>query len=228
MRIYCDMDDILCETAVSLCGLADRMFGKRIAYDAVRDFNLQKTFSLSDAEFRRFMDAAHAHEFLLGYAPTPGAVEGVRALVAAGHEIEIVTGRPAFTHRATRAWLDAAGLRDCPVTYVDKYGRPQPVDPSAPRTISLDQLLARHYDVAIDDSPVVLPALARWSDTRVLVFERPWNRAYALAPNMTRVRGWGEILKEALGISVGLRAPDSGVKRCEHGARSAECLQRAV
>ena len=195
MRISCDMDDILCETAVSLCGLADRMFGKRIAYDAVRDFNLQKTFSLSDAEFRRFMDAAHAHEFLLGYAPTPGAVEGVRALVAAGHEIEIVTGRPAFTHRATRAWLDAAGLGDCPVTYVDKYGRPQPVNPSAPRTISLDQLLARHYDVAIDDSPVVLPALARWSDTRVLVFERPWNRAYALAPNMTRVRGWGEILK---------------------------------
>ena len=34
--------------------------------------------------------------------------------------------------------------------------------------------------------------------------------------------------KEASGISVGLRAPDSGVKRCEHGARSAECLQRAV
>ena len=33
---------------------------------------------------------------------------------------------------------------------------------------------------------------------------------------------------EASGISVGLRAPDSGVKRCEHGARSAECLQRAV
>ena len=35
-------------------------------------------------------------------------------------------------------------------------------------------------------------------------------------------------LIEASGISVGLRAPDSGVKRCEHGARSAECLQRAV
>ena len=37
-----------------------------------------------------------------------------------------------------------------------------------------------------------------------------------------------ERIMEASGISVGLRAPDSGVKRCEHGARSAECLQRAV
>ena len=33
---------------------------------------------------------------------------------------------------------------------------------------------------------------------------------------------------EASCISVGLFDPDSGVKRCEHGARSAECLQRAA
>ena len=39
---------------------------------------------------------------------------------------------------------------------------------------------------------------------------------------------WATLEFEASGISVGLRAPDSGVKRCEHGARSAECLQRAV
>lgn len=189
------MDDILCETAVSLCGLACRMFGRRVAYDAVRDFNLQETFSLSDGQFRQFMDAAHEHDFLLAYAPTPGAAEGVKALVADGHEVEVVTGRPAFTHRATRAWLDAAGLKGVPVTYVDKYGRPQPIDPTAPGAISLGQLLARHYDVAIDDSPVVLPALARWTDTKVLVFDRPWNRAYALARNMARVGDWKELVR---------------------------------
>ena len=33
---------------------------------------------------------------------------------------------------------------------------------------------------------------------------------------------------EASCISVGLFDPDSGAKRCEHGARSAECLQRAA
>ena len=35
-------------------------------------------------------------------------------------------------------------------------------------------------------------------------------------------------LKEASCITVGLFDTDSGVKRCEHGARSAECLQRAA
>ena len=47
----------------------------------------------------------------------------------------------------------------------------------------------------------------------------------------TLAGGWvfkGADFKEASGISVGLRAPASGVKRCEHGARSAECLQHAM
>ena len=35
-------------------------------------------------------------------------------------------------------------------------------------------------------------------------------------------------INEASCITVGLFDTDSGVKRCEHGARSAECLQRAA
>lgn len=190
MRIYCDMDDILCETAVSLCDLAFRLFGKRVAYEDVRDFNLQKTFSLTNEEFRRFMDVAHASENILAYDPTPGALAGFEALTRAGHAVEIVTGRPAFTHPATRAWLDREGFGDYSVTYVDKYNRPQPVDPSCPRAVPLAEFMKRHYDVAIDDSPVILPTLAQWMDTRIVVFDRPWNRDFALAPNMTRVRGW--------------------------------------
>jgi len=194
MRIYCDMDDILCETAVSLCELAYRMFGKRVAYEDVRDFNLQKTFALSDDEMRRFMDVAHAPENIASYTPTPGALEGFKALAEAGHEVEVVTGRPAFTHPATRAWLDRAGFGDFPVTYVDKYNRPQPVDPTCPRAVPLAVFMKRQYDVAIDDSPVILPTLGQWKETRIVVFDRPWNRSFALMPNMRRVRCWRELV----------------------------------
>ena len=38
---------------------------------------------------------------------------------------------------------------------------------------------------------------------------------------------WEQIF-EASCITVGLFDTDSGVKRCEHGAQSAECLQRAA
>ena len=59
--------------------------------------------------------------------------------------------------------------------------------------VPMGELARRGYDVAIDDSPMVLPALASWPRTRVLVFDRPWNRAVALAPNMTRVHDWRDI-----------------------------------
>lgn len=191
------MDDILCETAATLAGLADRLFGTGVPYEKIRVFDLQEAFSLTDGQMRQFMEAAHARECLLSYPETKGAVAGLKALADAGHDVEIVTGRPASSHRATEEWLAAAGLGAFPVTYVNKYGRLFSRDGDAPEMVPLDELLKRHYDIAIDDSPLVLPALSAWKRTQVLVFDRPWNAAFRLAPNMRRVSGWDEILSFA-------------------------------
>ena len=40
MRIYVDMDAVLCETAASLCRLAERAFGRQVSYGQVFDFDL--------------------------------------------------------------------------------------------------------------------------------------------------------------------------------------------
>ena len=196
MRIYCDMDDILCETAATLCRVAAEKFGVRVRYEEVRNFDLQQTFGLTEDQMKDFMRAAHEPSCLLSYPETPGAVAELKSLVAAGHDVEIVTGRPATSHAATEAWLRAAGLGALPVTYVNKYGRRFSQDGDAPEMVPLADLLKRHYDVAIDDSPLILSALAAWTKTRVLVFDRPWNRDFALAPNMTRVKSWADILRE--------------------------------
>lgn len=197
MRIYCDMDDILCETAATLCRLAASTFGVRVRYEDVRNFDLQQTFGLTDGQMRNFMCAAHEPSCLLSYPETSGAVAGLKAFAAEGHDVEIVTGRPATSHAATEAWLRAAGLGAFPVTYVNKYGRLFSQDGDAPEMVSRDDLLKRHYDIAIDDSPLILSALAAWTETRVLVYDRPWNRDFALAPNMVRVKSWAEIREQS-------------------------------
>lgn len=190
MRIYVDIDDVLCETAKSLTVLAARAFGRHVPYERISHFNLQETFGLTDAEMARFVELSHDPACLMSYAPTPGAVGGVKSLRAAGHAVDIVTGRPAFSYAATESWLASVGLGDFAVTYVNKYGRTFRHEPGEPRTVTLPELRARRYDVAIDDSPVVLEALGGWAETRVFVFTRPWNRSLALVPNMTRVMGW--------------------------------------
>lgn len=194
MRIYCDIDDVLSETASALCDLAERMFGTVVDYENVRDFDLQKVFSLTDEEMARFTAASHAYENLLAYEEVEGAVSSVKALARAGHTVEFVTGRPATSWRGTEAWLKKVGLEAFPVLYVDKYNRPAAPDSAAPRRLSLEEFLARSYDVAIDDSPLALKLLETWRATRVFVFDRPWNRAYPLATNMRRVSSWREIL----------------------------------
>lgn len=190
------MDDILCETARSLCRVAKRLFGSTTRYDEMNDFNLQRSFHLTDAQLKELMDVAHSEEFLLSYEPTKGAVEGLKSLRAVGHTIDIVTGRPATSYRGTEGWLKAAGLGDFPVTYVNKYGRLFVPDGDAPEMVPLKELMKRPYDVVIDDSPVVLPAFESWTQSRVLVFDRPWNQKFALAPNMIRVKDWTDILRK--------------------------------
>ncbi len=201
MRIYVDVDDVLCETAAHLCEIAAREFGRHVAYKDVFQFDLQEVFDLTDAEMARFMTVSHESDSLLAHPVTPGAPEGLRALRAAGHEVEIVTGRPASAHRPTATWLARVGLADFPVTYVDKYGRDAcyPHHPEDPLTVSLAELLMRRYDVVIDDSPKVLEHLATaWPQTRILVFSRPWNRNYPLSDNMSRVADWKSVLAGVL------------------------------
>lgn len=202
MRIYVDIDDVLCETAHSLCELAESGFGRRVEYSSVREFDLQRVFSLSDDEMQRFRVLSHLPEVLASFAPTPGAADGVKSLVAAGHSVDLVTGRPASSRLGTEMWLKSAGLEDFAVTYVDKYGRSGIYEngPDDPPTVDMPTLAARRYDVAIDDSPIVLAKLSAWRDTKVLVFDRPWNADFILAPNMRRVATWADIL-EIVGAS---------------------------
>lgn len=190
MRIYCDIDDVLSRTAEALLKLAADEFGRVLAYDEVTNFNLQLTFNFTDEEMRRFSVLSHAYDNLIAYEPESGAVAGVKALAAKGHLVEFVTGRPATAHRATADWLERVGLGGFRVRYVDKYGRPCPQGDDLPRTLSPTEFAAIPYDLAIDDSPLALDALRHRPETKVIVFDRPWNRAYPLAPNMVRIAGW--------------------------------------
>ena len=64
MRVYVDMDDVLCETASALCALAWRRFGRRVRYEDVKCFDLQKAFALDDAEMAAFRALSHSPQML--------------------------------------------------------------------------------------------------------------------------------------------------------------------
>ncbi len=202
MRIYVDFDDVVCETAQALCGLAHELFGVRVSYAAIRWFDLRRSFGLDAAQYERLMDRAHEEAAVMNYGPTPGAVETMRRWQDCGWDVSIVTGRPADTREVSRRWLKGHGIGDVPLVFVDKYHREPPPRPGAERALTCEKFCALTFDVAIDDAPVALDLLVANPHTAAFVFDRPWNRDYAPSSGaVERVCDWPALARavEALG-----------------------------
>ena len=200
MRIYVDFDDVLCETARELSRLAGRLYGCRVPYAEIRAFNLREAFDLDEARYLQLMRTAHEPEFLLELDPTPGAVGTLAAWAAAGHTVEIVTGRPWATQEVSRQWLERQGVGHLAIIHVDKYNRelaPEAGDWS--RALTPAEFATRRYDLAVEDAPVALRMLAGMAPCRVVIFDRPWNRDMpALNRRFIRCTDWPAIAGMAL------------------------------
>jgi hypothetical protein len=179
MRIYVDFDDVLCETALALAALAREMFGRDVPYERIHAFDLRVAFDLGDGDYLALMDRAHEPGFLRGLTVTPGCADCLRAWKRQGHEVVVVTGRPASCHPSSREWLLREGLDFLPVLYADKYQRAYAPSAGDPCVLTLEELARERFDLAIEDSPVALDRLLDRPACEVVVFDRPWNRRYS-------------------------------------------------
>lgn len=195
MRVYVDIDDVMCETARSLCGYAKAMFGRNVAYEDVFEFDLRVSFSLDDIQIAELMDRAHEPGAMDSFPETPGASETVLSWVAGGDDVTFVTGRPATTHDATCHWMSERGLGAIPVLHVDKFGRYLgQMFGTLDYLVSLEDFLKMEFDFAVEDSPLGLGHLAKIPGCRVAVFDRPWNAKFALpGPQFRRCGAWSAV-----------------------------------
>lgn len=178
MRIYVDFDDVLCETAQALAHLAERLFGCRVAYEAIHTFDLRVAFGLSEAQYELLMGQAHEPAFLHGLEPAPAAIATLMGWQRRGCNLTVVTGRPYGCREASDKWFRRHGLANVPVLHVDKYAREPPPTKGYERSLTRAEFAAVHFDLAIDDAPVALDLLAGRTGCRTVVFDRPWNRDY--------------------------------------------------
>lgn len=195
MNVYVDFDDVVSETAKYFCDLLPKYFGKTVPYEDVKFFNLKKSFDLCEADYRRMMEIAHREEELLVYRETEGAAEVLDKWMAEGHNVQIVTGRPYSSRKGTEKWLDAHGLKNMPIVFVDKYGREQPLnDDVLERALTVEEFAELEFDFAVEDSPAAFEHLKKIDGCTVAVFSRPWNEDTELdGKTFVRCRNWKEI-----------------------------------
>ena len=195
--LYIDFDDVLCETARAITRILPGLFGRRVAFEAIHEFDLEVSFSLTPQEHEHLMRVGHESEFLGTVDPVPGAVDGMRQLKERDFEIAIVTGRPPECRDISVDWLTRHGVPFDRVLHVNKYGRF--AGTQIDQAISLEKIAEVKFHAAIEDAPCMVTYLINTMTMPVIVFERPWNKNAAIsldgnADRLLRCRDWSQIL----------------------------------
>ena len=175
MNIYVDFDDCLCETARHFCSLAEKLFKKKVPYENIEYFDLQKSFSLTDEQYEQMMIEGHRPDVLLAYEDTPGASETVNSWIDSGHSVSVITGRPYSAYEPSRIWLNDHGLERVGLYCLNKYGRDSFIKDST-FGLDIEDYKRMHFDYAIEDSPAAFEFFSHLPDLKVLVYDRPWNK----------------------------------------------------
>ncbi|MEM9174884.1 MAG: hypothetical protein AAGC67_06590 [Myxococcota bacterium] len=197
MKIYVDIDDVLARTIESLIDLLDETHGRRVDVEAVRHFDLEKSFDLSDDEIFAFMERAHTDDALERIEPV---AEGIRTLEdwrGDGHEVHLVTGRPPAANAASRRWLERHAVPHVALHHLDKWSRPTWNEAGLP-ALAFDELGAMAFDFAVEDSLDTAVRLVEEFALPVALMDRPWNRdlsgvAPATRARLTRCVGWAPV-----------------------------------
>ena len=176
MQIYVDFDDCLCETGRAFSRLAAEMFGRDVPYENMNFFELDKSFSLSEAQFRELMTEGHRPEVLLSFEETPGAAETINGWIDRGYDVSVITGRPYSAYEASRAWLDRHGLERVKLYCFNKYGRDS-FTRNSEFSLEIENYRRMHFDYAVEDSPAAFRFFEHLPELKVMVFDRPWNQA---------------------------------------------------
>ncbi len=233
MRIYIDFDDVICETGLFFSHFVDELYNVKCPYQNMKYFNLQQSFELTDEQYENMMRLAHGEKYILSYEETDSACSTIGKWIQKGYDVNIVTGRPFYTAKASRTWLEQHGLSDIPIIHVDKYKRdafyhnasestdgsiqtkndiagknPDFLNELQKRAILVDEFAKLKFDFAVEDSPAALEHLTLLKDCTVAVFDRPWNKNTSLpSEKFIRCAGWNEIDKLLEKITVKTASP---------------------
>ena len=205
--IYVDFDDVLCETARRLMGMFNARFNKSVIFEEIFTFDLNVAFGLDDAQTEALVAAFHDPAVLGALEPITGAVETLRAWQVDGIAVDIVTGRPPSSDVATRDWLRVHGVLFREVIFVDKYGRGHREAPGV-ELHTCDDLRARGYTLAVDDSFAMAAFLAGRARVPVALYSRPWNLdgdefAATGGAHIYRCSAWTDIDRVARAVIAG-------------------------
>jgi uncharacterized HAD superfamily protein len=159
MRLGIDMDGVIADFTTGWMAFYNRQYGTNLTVADSKMWNdvLELTHFKDVDEFWDWASDLGGHSIFWHLEPYPGAVEALRSLADAGHQIIILTTKPSFAVDDTFEWIERHRV------------------PAAEIHILEDKWTVA-CAVYLDDNPGLLPRLVveRPAST-VCRYVRPWN-----------------------------------------------------
>src|SRR3989338_5282899 len=186
MAIALDMDDVLVELTERFREFHNDTFGTTVARDQCQTYDFERVFGTTQEEMTRRLKVFFNSGYCIDIHPVEGAQEVV-AHLAKRDMLYVVTARPIFARYQTEKCLDLL----FPGQFSEVYLTNQWHGEGEARTKSsvCNEIGA---EMLVDDSLKHALDCAE-QGIQVKLFDRPWNQAAALHPNITRVYSWREI-----------------------------------
>lgn len=201
MIIGIDMDDVLMYFNEHMLRFLNKKYGTNHQRKDSFDFTLENVWKESSEIVQRkilefYMSAEHDQT-----ESYPGAIEGVRALKAAGHDLHVITSKPDMLRGRTEAWLGQhfPGM----FTEVHFMNHLHSTNKKMSKAEACKNL---GVEIFIDDAIHNAKNVATLG-IPVLLLDAPWNQEKVDAP-IVRVMSWEEIVEK---IQSGIAVPKIGV-----------------
>ena len=160
MRLGIDLDGVVANFTQGWMNFYNREFGTSLVFDDSQNWGdlVDLTHFGDIEEFWDWSSDLEGHSVFWHLDPFPGAVEALRDLADAGHQIIILTTKPSFAVRDTFFWIERQWI------------------PAAEIHILAEKWLV-DCEVYLEDGPHLLPGLVEHRpDRTVCRYVRPWNQ----------------------------------------------------
>ncbi len=180
MFVGIDLDDVLADFIPRLAEFHNIEYGTNLTKENFHSYRFWEVFGGTIEENRRKVKSFYRSRYCQKILPIRGSVEGVDS-IAKNHRLLIVSSRFDEGVDEAKDWI----ARYFPNKFTGVHF-------STPETKKSDICSDLGIGVLIDDSATFARYCAS-ENTRVLLFDQPWNRGVELPKEVTRVYSWKEI-----------------------------------
>lgn len=180
--IAVDMDDVLAQWAERFVEWYNYdVPHAKISFDTLDIWRLEET--VGHEAVLRMRSYLRYPNFYQDLEPVPGAIDGMKELIADGHDVLIVTSIPKFAglaYEGKQQWI----RKHMPFFDLDNF-------------LAVRRKDKVEADFLLDDAPHNIEAFRKKPNARgAFVFDRPWNRKIEPGFRCRRVDSWPDFVRK--------------------------------